>query len=52
MNNYEIPKNLLQALYQYLMTKPMNEVENLVTGIRNCKPVDENKGNQNDNAIV
>jgi hypothetical protein len=35
----EVPQTLLQALHDYLMSKPMIEVEQLVVGIRQCKPI-------------
>lgn len=52
MKNYSIPENLLQGIYQYLINKPMIEVENLISGIRNCTPITENKGEKNDNTII
>lgn len=36
-----IPQPLLQALHDYLITKPMSEVEQLVAAIRQCKPAPE-----------
>ena len=34
-----IPVALLQALHDYLMTRPMVEVEPMVTALRNCQPM-------------
>lgn len=34
-----IPTVLLQGLHDYLMTRPMLEVEGLVSGLRNCQPM-------------
>lgn len=34
-----IPPSLLQGLHDYLMIRPMGEVEPLVTALRQCKPV-------------
>jgi hypothetical protein len=34
----EIPAPLLQAIHDYLMTRPMREVETLVLDIRKCAP--------------
>jgi hypothetical protein len=33
-----VPADLLQALHDYLVQRPMREVEGLVTAIRTCKP--------------
>lgn len=41
MKEFLVKEELLQALYQYLMEKPMKEVEGLVNGIRQVKPVDD-----------
>lgn len=38
---HEIPSDLLQALHDYLMARPMREVEGLVAGIRQCKPKED-----------
>lgn len=34
-----VPLQLAEALHQYLLTRPMREVENLVTALRQCEPV-------------
>ena len=34
-----IPRELAQALHSYLMDRPMVEVEHLVVGLRQAKPV-------------
>lgn len=37
---HTIPNELLQTLHDYLVTRPMNEVEGMVMAIRQtCKPV-------------
>lgn len=35
-----IPHGLWTALQQYLLTQPMGEVEGLVNGLRQAKPVE------------
>ena len=37
----QLPANLVQALHDYLMTRPMIEVEALVAEIRKAKPVEK-----------
>jgi hypothetical protein len=34
----EIPPQLAQALHDYLLTRPMREVEAMVNALRECKP--------------
>jgi hypothetical protein len=34
----EVPPQLAQALHDYLLTRPMREVEPLVNALRECKP--------------
>ena len=34
----EIPAQLAQAIHEYLLTRPMREVEGLVNALRECKP--------------
>lgn len=36
----QLPTELVQAIHDYLMTRPMREVEALVTAIRNAKPAE------------
>ena len=36
----QLPPDLIQAIHDYLMTRPMREVEALVTAIRTAKPVE------------
>lgn len=36
-----IPANLAQGLHDYLSTRPMREVENMVVGVRQLKPLSE-----------
>lgn len=37
---HNIPDDLLKALHDYLLTRPMGEVEGLVVGIRSrCAPI-------------
>lgn len=36
----EVPPQLAQALHDYLVTRPMREVEGLVNALRECKPKD------------
>ena len=40
---FEITKEQLQEIGNYLYAKPMNEVENLVAIIRNLKEIKEDK---------
>lgn len=43
-----IPTDLLQAVHDYLTTRPMREVEALVAGIRReCKPIETGGDNEN-----
>ena len=37
----QLPSELVQAIHDYLMTRPMREVEALVAAIRNAKPVEQ-----------
>ena len=37
----QLPSDLVQAIHDYLMTRPMREVEALVAAIRNAKPVEQ-----------
>jgi len=37
----QLPPDLIQAIHDYLMTRPMREVEALVLGIRDAKPVEK-----------
>lgn len=37
----EIPQQLAQAIHDYLLSRPMREVEGLVNALRQCKPKDE-----------
>jgi len=34
----DLPPELAQAIHDYLVTRPMREVEGLVTALRQCKP--------------
>ena len=36
----QLPADLIQAIHDYLMTRPMREVEALVAAIRNAKRAD------------
>ena len=36
-----IPQALAQAIYNYLYSRGMNEVENLVHGLRGARPYEE-----------
>ena len=36
----QLPADLVQAIHDYLMTRPMREVEALVAAIRTAKPAD------------
>jgi len=36
----QLPADLVQAIHDYLTTRPMREVESLVTAIRTAKPVE------------
>jgi hypothetical protein len=36
----QLPSDLVQAVHDYLMTRPMREVEALVNEIRKAKPVE------------
>lgn len=38
----EIPAQLAQAIHDYLLTRPMREVEALVNALRQCQPKDAN----------
>lgn len=33
-----VPMPILQVLHDYLLTRPMGEVEQLVAALRKCKP--------------
>jgi hypothetical protein len=37
----ELPPELAQAIHDYLVTRPMREVESIVTALRQCKPKDQ-----------
>jgi len=37
----EIPEQLARALHDYLLTRPMREVEGLVGALRQCQPKEE-----------
>ena len=37
----QLSPETVQAVHDYLMTRPMREVEALVTAIRNAKPVEQ-----------
>lgn len=39
-NKIAIPAQLAQAIHDYLLTRPMREVEGLVNALRECKPED------------
>ena len=41
MKQFLVEEQVLQALYEYLMKKPMFEVEPLVNSIRQLKPIEE-----------
>jgi hypothetical protein len=41
MKQFLVEEQVLQALYEYLMKKPMLEVEPLVNSIRQLKPIEE-----------
>jgi hypothetical protein len=36
----QLPADLVQAIHDYLMTRPMREVEELVFEVRKAKPVE------------
>lgn len=36
----ELPPELAQAIHEYLVTRPMREVEGMVNALRQCKPKD------------
>ena len=36
----QLPADLVQAVHDYLMTRPMREVEALVAEVRKAKPVE------------
>lgn len=36
-----VPAQLAQGIHEYLMTRPMREVEGLVAGLRQCAPPPE-----------
>lgn len=36
----QLPADIVQAIHDYLMTRPMREVEALVAAIRSAKPAD------------
>jgi len=37
----EIPEPLARALHDYLLSRPMGEVERMVAALRECKPKQE-----------
>jgi hypothetical protein len=37
MKNIRVPSDLLAAIHDYLMTRPMREVETLVAALRSLK---------------
>lgn len=37
---FKIKQDLLQAIHDYLVTRPMQEVEGLVSGVRACEKID------------
>lgn len=37
----QLPPELVQAIHDYLMTRPMREVEALVAEVRKAKPVEQ-----------
>lgn len=39
MQNVSIPQGLAQAIHDYLMTRPMREVEGLVAPLRQAQPI-------------
>ena len=39
MKNYSTPEDLLQAILNYLGTKPYQEVYQLVQAIQSCQPI-------------
>lgn len=43
MSKVTIPADLANALHEYLMTRPMREVEALVAALRQAEPVDADK---------
>lgn len=40
MSKVTIPADLAQALHEYLMARPMREVEGLVVALRQAEPVE------------
>ena len=42
--NVVIPHVLAQAIHDYLMTRPMAEVETMVAGLRACQPEETSNG--------
>lgn len=42
MQNVSIPQQLAQAIHDYLVTRPMREVEGLVAPLRQAQPVNSN----------
>lgn len=41
MKTFKVNEQFLQSIFEYLMTKPMREVEALVNEIRKCQPIEE-----------
>lgn len=41
MKEFLIQEQLLQSLFEYLIKKPMIEVELLVNAIRKCQPIEK-----------
>lgn len=41
MNEIPLPGQLAQAIHEYLMGRPMREVEHLVAGLRQCAPAEQ-----------
>ena len=37
----EMPPELAQAIHEYLLSRPMREVERIVAALRECKPKQE-----------
>ena len=41
LKNFIIRQDLLETVVQYLLTRPMGEVEGLVAALRHCRPKDD-----------
>jgi hypothetical protein len=52
MKEFLVQEQLLQSLFEYLMKRPMIEVENLVNGIRQVKPVENSELSVNSNDVT